>query len=167
MLRLKTIKEKLITTGEKITHNDLVITALTGLPVEFDMIRTVVLAKETPISLKEFKAQLLGAEKTIEAKMHSLVQSMATMYVNGSILSSSDGNSAYQLVSHAFSPSTGSTSSVPFPTNFGFGLVVPDSFNSGGSTSQSYHQFPPNNANGLNGSRNHFGNTSNKQNVVP
>lgn len=42
--------------GEQITDNDLIIAALTGLPVDFDMIRTVILARETPISLKEFRA---------------------------------------------------------------------------------------------------------------
>ncbi|TQD82902.1 hypothetical protein C1H46_031566 [Malus baccata] len=158
LLRLKTIKDKLIAAGEKITDNDLVITALTGLPADFDTIRTVVLARDTPISLKEFRAQLLGAEKIIEARMQSLVHSMAAMYGNGSVPFSSGGNSAYQYVSHASSPSTGSDSTVPQSSNFGFGLVAPDSSNSGGSTSQTCQQFPPYNANVFSGPRNNFGN---------
>nr|XP_028957090.1 uncharacterized protein LOC103433660 isoform X1 [Malus domestica] len=113
LLRLKAIKDKLIAAGEKITDNDLVIAALTGLPADFDTIRIVVLARDTPISLKEFRAQLLGAEKIIEARMQSLVHSMAAMYGNGSVPFSSGGNSAYQSVSHASSHSIGSDSTVP------------------------------------------------------
>ncbi|XP_050138269.1 uncharacterized protein LOC126614663 isoform X2 [Malus sylvestris] len=158
LLRLKTIKDKLIAAGEKITDNDLVIAALTGLPADFDTIRTVVLARDTPISLKEFRAQLLGAEKIIEARMQSLVHSMAALYGNGSVPFSCGGNSAYQSVSHASSPSTGSDSTVPQSSNFGFGLVAPDSSNSGGSTSQTCQQFPPHNANVFSGPRNNFGN---------
>ncbi|RXH67682.1 hypothetical protein DVH24_027829 [Malus domestica] len=52
---IKTIKDKLIVVGEKIFDNDLNIATLTGFPADFDMIRNVILAKETPISLKEFR----------------------------------------------------------------------------------------------------------------
>lgn len=61
-----TIKDKLLAAGEKITDYDLVIAALTGIPAKFDMICTVILARDTPISLKEFMAQLLGAKKSLE-----------------------------------------------------------------------------------------------------
>ncbi|KAM2755203.1 hypothetical protein PS2_017239 [Malus domestica] len=38
LLRLKVIKDKLVAAGEKVSDNDIVIAALTGLPTDFDMI---------------------------------------------------------------------------------------------------------------------------------
>lgn len=69
--------------GERVLENDLIIAALTGLPQEFDMIKTVILARESPMSLKDFRAQLLSAELTIESKIISLTSTMSAMYVNG------------------------------------------------------------------------------------
>lgn len=65
LLRLKGIEDQLIAAKEKITKNDLVIPALSRLPLEFEMIKIVILAIETPISMKDFRAQLLGAEGSI------------------------------------------------------------------------------------------------------
>lgn len=61
----------------------MIIAALSGLPFDYDMIRTVILARDTPITLEEFRAQLVGAENSVEARMKSLVHSMVVMYVNG------------------------------------------------------------------------------------
>ncbi|TQE14352.1 hypothetical protein C1H46_000271 [Malus baccata] len=83
MLKLKGIKDQLISAGEKITDNDYMIVVLYGLPVEFEMIKTVILARETTMSLKDFRAQLLGAEASIETRMHSLSSSMAAMVMQG------------------------------------------------------------------------------------
>ncbi|CAN6680423.1 unnamed protein product [Malus baccata var. baccata] len=83
LLKLKAIRDQLISTGERVSENDLVIAVLTGLPQEFDMIRTVILARETPISLKDFRAQLLSVELTIESRVSTLTGSMAAMYMNG------------------------------------------------------------------------------------
>lgn len=43
------------------------------------MIKTVILARETPISLKDFRAQLLGAEGSIKSKLNTLSNSMSAM----------------------------------------------------------------------------------------
>ncbi|CAN6581473.1 unnamed protein product [Malus baccata var. baccata] len=83
MLKLKGIKDQLISAGEKITDNDYMIVVLSGLPVEFEVIKTIILARETSMSLKDFRAQLLGAEASIETRMHSLSSSMAAMVVQG------------------------------------------------------------------------------------
>nr|XP_028948143.1 uncharacterized protein LOC114820946 [Malus domestica] len=83
LLKLKAIRDQLISAGERVSENDLVIAVLTGLPQDFDMIRTVILARETPISLKDFRAQLLSAELTIESRVSALTGSMAAMYMNG------------------------------------------------------------------------------------
>lgn len=53
--------------------NDLISAALTGLPSDYDVIRTVILARDSPIIFKEFRAQLIGTEKTIETKVQTLV----------------------------------------------------------------------------------------------
>lgn len=55
LLLLKGIKDQLITAGEKITENDLVIVALFRLPTEFEMIKTVIPARETPNFSKRFQ----------------------------------------------------------------------------------------------------------------
>lgn len=76
-------RDQLISAGERVSENDLVIAALTGLPHEFDMIKTMILARETPISVKYFRAQLLSAESTIEYRITSLTSTMSMMYMNG------------------------------------------------------------------------------------
>lgn len=50
--RLKSIRDQLIATGEIVSENDLIIAALAGLPREYAIIRTVILARENTISLK-------------------------------------------------------------------------------------------------------------------
>lgn len=67
LLRLKGIREQLVFAGKKMTDNDYIIVVLTGLPVEFEKIKTVILARKTSISMKDFRAQLLSAEGTIDS----------------------------------------------------------------------------------------------------
>lgn len=69
--------------GEKITDNDYIIAVLIGLPTEFEMIKTVILARETPISTKAFRVQLLSAEGTIDSRIQSVTSFMSATYVNG------------------------------------------------------------------------------------
>lgn len=83
LLRLKGIREQLVSAGKKITDNDYIIVVLTGLPAEFEMIKTVILARETSISMKDFRAQLLSVEGTIDSQIQSVTSSMSEMYVNG------------------------------------------------------------------------------------
>ncbi|CAN6687431.1 unnamed protein product [Malus baccata var. baccata] len=66
LLRLKNIREQLSIAGEFIFDNDVMIVGLTGLPKEYAIIRIVILARESAITLKEFHAQLLGAEKEMQ-----------------------------------------------------------------------------------------------------
>ncbi|CAN6581481.1 unnamed protein product [Malus baccata var. baccata] len=83
LLRLKVIKDQLISAGERITDNDLMIAVLSGLPPEFEVIKTVILARDTFISLKDFRAQLMGVEAALETKMNTLAGTMSAMYMNG------------------------------------------------------------------------------------
>ncbi|KAM2409721.1 hypothetical protein ACFX1X_028592 [Malus domestica] len=66
LLRLKSIRDQLTIAGEFISDNDVIIAGLAGLLKEYATIRTVILARESSISVKEFRALLLGAEKEIE-----------------------------------------------------------------------------------------------------
>lgn len=45
------------------------------------MIKTVILARETPISMKDLRAQLLNVEGNIESRVTNLSNSMIAMYV--------------------------------------------------------------------------------------
>ncbi|TQE01889.1 hypothetical protein C1H46_012513 [Malus baccata] len=54
LLKLKGIRDQLVSVGEKITDNDLIIDAIFGLPPEFEVIKTVILARDSCISLKDF-----------------------------------------------------------------------------------------------------------------
>ncbi|KAM1429930.1 hypothetical protein ACFX2I_046067 [Malus domestica] len=83
LLQVKAIKDQLVSAGENITENDFLIAVLSGLRPEFEMIKIVILARDSPISYKDLRAQLLGVEASIELRMKSLSTSMATMYVQG------------------------------------------------------------------------------------
>ena len=75
LLRLKTVRDQLVQAGVKVSDDDFMIATLNGLPQEYDMIKTVLIARDSPISLKDFRAQLLAAEQTAEARLvpHSVV----------------------------------------------------------------------------------------------
>lgn len=69
LLRLKHIRDQLHSAGVKISDDDFVIATLNGLPQEYDIIKNVLIARDTSISLKDFRAQLLVAEQTAEARV--------------------------------------------------------------------------------------------------
>ncbi|CAL9007549.1 unnamed protein product, partial [Prunus brigantina] len=50
------IRDQLHSAGVKISDDDFVIAALNGLPQEYDIIKTVLIARDTSISLKDFRA---------------------------------------------------------------------------------------------------------------
>ncbi|KAI5349251.1 hypothetical protein L3X38_002138 [Prunus dulcis] len=64
LLRLKHIRDQLASAGVPISDDDFMITILNGLPLEYDMIKTVLIARDSLITLKDFCAQLLAAEQT-------------------------------------------------------------------------------------------------------
>ena len=89
LLRLKSIRDQLTAAGEFISNNDVIIATLAGLPKEYATIRTVILARDTTISMKEFRALLLGAERENEIVINSLSNSMSALYMNNASSSSS------------------------------------------------------------------------------
>lgn len=84
LLQIKNIRDQLTDVGELVCDNDVIIAGLASLPKEYAIIRTVILAKDSTLTLKEFRAQLLGAEKEIEPEINSLSQSLFALYVQGS-----------------------------------------------------------------------------------
>ncbi|KAB2630096.1 hypothetical protein D8674_007615 [Pyrus ussuriensis x Pyrus communis] len=106
LLRLKHIREQLSAAGESISDNDVMIAGLAGLPREYGVIRTVILARESTLTLKEFRALLLGTEREIEGEMNTLTQNLSALYVQGlSFGSNTDsGSSASSSNSHIQHP---------------------------------------------------------------
>ncbi|XP_008235845.1 PREDICTED: uncharacterized protein LOC103334645 [Prunus mume] len=62
LLQLKHIRDKLALARVPILDVDFMITVLNGLSSEYDIIKTVLIARDLLISLKDFRAQLLAAE---------------------------------------------------------------------------------------------------------
>lgn len=83
LLRLKQLKDQLLFAGETISNNDLIVVALAGLPIEYNMIRTMIVATKSPITIEEFRAQLLSAENTAEELQSSIQFPMTRMLCQG------------------------------------------------------------------------------------
>ncbi|KAM2291826.1 hypothetical protein ACFXTI_026645 [Malus domestica] len=64
--RIKDARDHLSAAGVTFEDDDVVILALKGLPAEYNTFRTVIRGRDNVISLKEFRAQLLAEEATIE-----------------------------------------------------------------------------------------------------
>ena len=105
LLRLKAIRDQLTAAGDSVSDNDIMIAALAGLPKEYSVIRTVILARESSITMKEFRAQLFGAEREIEGEMNVLSQNMSAMFIQGSS-SSSNAASSSNSQNHSHIPAS-------------------------------------------------------------
>nr|XP_028959646.1 uncharacterized protein LOC114825357 [Malus domestica] len=81
--RLKSIRDQLITAGEVISNNDMIIAALEGLPREYAIIRTVILATETLFLSKSFEHNFY-IKRDIDSLENYLYSTMAAMYMQGS-----------------------------------------------------------------------------------
>ncbi|KAM5556359.1 hypothetical protein ABKV19_023985 [Rosa sericea] len=82
LLRIKHVRDQLQSVGVSIADEDIVVVTLNGLPDEYSMIKTVIRARDSSISLKDFRAQLLAAERDIEAQFIS-PGSMTAMAARG------------------------------------------------------------------------------------
>ncbi|CAN6715399.1 unnamed protein product [Malus baccata var. baccata] len=95
-LKTELHKKELTLLIKKITDNDFMIALLSGLPTDFEVIKIVLLAKDSPISLKDFQAQLLSAEAYIESKITGLSTTMSAMCIQGEPNSSLPYQGGYQ-----------------------------------------------------------------------
>ncbi|KAM1941551.1 hypothetical protein ACFX13_029115 [Malus domestica] len=92
--KLKDIKDQLLNAGETISDNDFILAALSGLPREYSTIRTVILTRDTSLTLREFREQLLCAEREAESVLHTVSQSFSGLYMQGSSQGSSQGSTS-------------------------------------------------------------------------
>ncbi|KAB2635714.1 hypothetical protein D8674_026248 [Pyrus ussuriensis x Pyrus communis] len=83
LLRIKSIRDQLMATREYVSDNDAMIAAPAGLPKEYATIRTAILARDSNVTMKEFRALLIGAERENDVVMNSLTQNMAALHVQG------------------------------------------------------------------------------------
>ncbi|KAM1343801.1 hypothetical protein ACFX2F_007961 [Malus domestica] len=96
LLRLKVIKDQLVAAGERITENDLMIVVLSGLSPKYEVIKTIILARDTYISLKDFRAQLIGVEGSFETRLNNIAGTMSAMYVCGDLTHGQGSQGSYQ-----------------------------------------------------------------------
>lgn len=89
------------------------------------MIKTVLFSRETPISLKEFRAHLLSAERNIESQLQAMSHSMtgfvgSTTYEYGSSSQTSSSSNVVPSPAvgyiNAPSPTVGHISAQPYST---------------------------------------------------
>ncbi|PRQ44692.1 putative RNA-directed DNA polymerase [Rosa chinensis] len=80
--RVKNARDQLLSVGVSIPDEDIIIVILNGLPDEYSTIRTVVEGRETPISLRDLRSQLLAAERRLEGSF-SLLSTMSAMLAQG------------------------------------------------------------------------------------
>ncbi|KAB2634323.1 hypothetical protein D8674_038379 [Pyrus ussuriensis x Pyrus communis] len=104
----------LVHQSETISDNDVMIVGLAGLPKEFGVIRTVILARESTLTLKEFRALLLGTEREIVGDMNIVTQNMSALYVQGSSSDPATGSSL-NTASHSSASSSNSHSHAHIP----------------------------------------------------
>ncbi|BBG94462.1 hypothetical protein Prudu_002755 [Prunus dulcis] len=118
LLRLKHIRDHLIVTCVSVSDDDMIIAALNGLPYEYDMIKTVLVALGTSISFKDFRNQLLTAKQAAKARVLSShapmvgMLSQSTPFVSSHAFSGSGHGDG--LLPTPQMPHTGYMSSYPF-----------------------------------------------------
>ncbi|PRQ57531.1 putative gag-polypeptide of LTR copia-type [Rosa chinensis] len=71
LLRVKHARDQLNSVGVTMSDEDIIVVTLNGLPDEFAMLKMVIRGRETPISMRDFKSQLLAAERDIESQFQS------------------------------------------------------------------------------------------------
>ncbi|XP_050126493.1 uncharacterized protein LOC126603619 [Malus sylvestris] len=158
--KLRNIKDQLIAANESVSDNDFVVAALSGLPREFSIIRTVILTRDNSITLREFREKLLRAEREVDSMVNTMTHNFSGLYMQGSSSQSVQSQGSF---SHSDDipcatggtitrvPNEGSNLSIPYhhqgsgalPFNFHSSAALP--FNPQGSSFSA----PPFSSNGL------------------
>ena len=86
--RIKEDRDYLSAAGVYFTYEDIVILALNGLPAEYNTFRCVIRGRESVISLKDFRSQLLAEEVILDISVNSpflsaMVASTGDTYTQG------------------------------------------------------------------------------------
>lgn len=125
LLKLKHIRDQLSAAGIKLSDDDIIIAALNGLLPKFDVIKTVLEAQDTPVSLKDFRAYLFSAKKTIESRTTAMHPNMTGLLSVDCVSSSHTHSPAHHqfsaypirtLTVHPLNPTPQSTGSHGFKT---------------------------------------------------
>lgn len=80
--RVKSARDQLLSVGVVIQEEDIIIFILNGLPDEYSTVRTVVEGRETPITLRDLRPQLLTVERRIEGSF-SYYSQLSAMVARG------------------------------------------------------------------------------------
>lgn len=80
--RVKNARDQLISVGVNIPDEDIIIAILNGLPDEYSTVRTVIEGRETQITLRDLRSQLLATERRIEG-IFSLHTNMSALAARG------------------------------------------------------------------------------------
>ncbi|KAL6202951.1 hypothetical protein ACLB2K_026655 [Fragaria x ananassa] len=111
-LRIKLARDQLRLVGVQIVDEDIIVVTLNGLPNEYSIIKTMIRARDTRISLKDFHAQLIVVERDIQAQLSlTPLASMTAMPARGTTYKSNS--------SHYNEKDTHSESNVGGYKNFG------------------------------------------------
>jgi hypothetical protein len=106
---IKEARDYLSATGVYFADEDIVILALNGLPAEYNTFRCVIRGRESVISLKDFRSQLLAEEVIIDTSVNSpflsaMVASTGDTYTQGSF---SPHHGQSQVPTRQFQPYNG------------------------------------------------------------
>ena len=97
--RIKEARDYLSAAGVHFADEDIVILALNGLPAEYNTFRCVIRGRESVISLKDFRSQLLAEEAIVENSITAPF--MTAMVANTSSPTSKDSGSQSRGFSHS------------------------------------------------------------------
>ncbi|KAM2234913.1 hypothetical protein EV1_013236 [Malus domestica] len=91
--RIKEARDYLFAAGVYFADEDIVILALNGLPAEYNTFRCVIRRRESVISLKHFRSQLLAEEIIVENSvsnplMTAMVANTGSIYTKGALFQS-------------------------------------------------------------------------------
>ncbi|TQD79325.1 hypothetical protein C1H46_035162 [Malus baccata] len=94
--KLRSIKDQLIAANESVSDNDFVVAALSGLLREYSTIRIVILTRDNSITLREFREQLLCAEREVDSMANTMTHNFSGLYMqcSSSQSSQSQGSSS-------------------------------------------------------------------------
>ncbi|KAM2192741.1 hypothetical protein ACFX1Q_028394 [Malus domestica] len=113
--RIKEARDYLSAAGVFFADEDIVILALNGLPAEYNTFRCVIRGRESVISLKDFRSQLLAEEIIVDNSVHNplltaMVANTGSTYTKGASVQSqgfSPHHGQSQVVTGGFRPYNG------------------------------------------------------------
>jgi hypothetical protein len=155
--KIKDARDHLSAAGVLFEDDDIVILALNGLPSDYNTFRCMIRGRDTPLSLKDFRSQLLAEEATLEHTQSASPFVSAMLAQNQAFQGKALVLDEESSPSHSYLQSQGySSNSKTFPSSH------PSFRLSGGSTG--YHGRFHNSTGGFNGPHTMFTNNGHSNN---